>query len=93
MVTLAFETPKLDEDIPSNTNSNISIKYFDRHLRSNTITSILDSEFMFVIGSESENKNNNNQYYLQNLNMESKKLEYTALFERMWMMEKSVDFG
>jgi hypothetical protein len=75
-VTLAFETPidytvlillpspKLDEDIPSNTNPNISIIDFDRHLRSKTITSILDSEFMFIMGSESENKNNNNQYYL-----------------------------
>jgi hypothetical protein len=92
-VRILLPSPKLDEDIPSNTNSNISIKYFDRHLRSNTITSILDSEFMYVMGSESENKKDNNQYYLQNVNMESKKLVYTALFERMWMLEKSVDFG
>jgi len=92
-VRILLPSPKLDEDIPSNTNSNISIKYFDRHLRSNTITSILDSEFMYVMGSESENKMDNSQYYLQNVNMESKKLVYTALFERMWMLEKSVDFG
>lgn len=92
-VRIILPSPKLDEDIPSNTNTNISIKYFDRHLRSNAITSILDSEFMYVMGSESENKNDGNQYYLQNVNMESKKLVYTALFERMWMLEKSVDVG
>ncbi|MDQ5869378.1 MAG: hypothetical protein M3530_06575 [Thermoproteota archaeon] len=93
-IRILLPSPKLEEtDIPSNINSNVSIKYFDRHLSSNTLTSILDSEFMYVMGSEPENANDRNRYFIQNINIESKKLVYTALFETMWSLEKSVDFG
>ena len=80
-----------EEDIPSNINSYISIKYFDRHLSSNTITLILDSEFMYILG-ESENTNDDNRYFIQPVNSESRKLVYITLFERMWLLEKSVVF-
>jgi len=93
-IRILLPSPKLEkEDIPSDINSNVSIKYFDRHLSSNTLTSILDSEFMYVMGSEPENTTDRNRYFIQSINIESKKLVYTALFERMWMLEKSVDFG
>lgn len=80
-----------ENDIPTNIYLNISIKYFDRNLSSNTVTSILDSELMYVMGSESENSNS--RYFVQRVNSEPKKLVYTALFERMWLLEKAVDFG
>lgn len=93
-IRILLPSPKFgDEDIPSNLNSNISIKYFDRHLSSNTVTSILDNEFLYIVGSETENTSDRIGYFILSVNNESKKLVYTALFERMWLLEKSVDFG
>jgi hypothetical protein len=62
-------------------------------LGSNDITSILDCEFMYILGSESEKANDHNQYFIQHVNSKSKIQVYSVLFERMWLLEKSVDFG
>ncbi|HEY7571919.1 MAG TPA: hypothetical protein VH796_11185, partial [Nitrososphaeraceae archaeon] len=53
------------KNIPSNVNLAISIKYFDRELCANTITSILDDEFMYILGSESDNVINRDRYFIQ----------------------------
>jgi hypothetical protein len=92
-IRILLPSPKYDEDdIPSNVNSNISIKYFDRPLSANEITSILDMDHSYILGFESENTNDQNRYFLQHLNSESQNRVYTVLFERMWLLEKSVDF-
>jgi hypothetical protein len=73
-ILILLPSPKYnEEDIPSNINSYISIKYFDRHLSSHTITLILDSESMYILG-ESENTNDDNRYFIQPVNSESRKL-------------------
>lgn len=59
------------------------IKYFDRHLTANMITSILDSEFMYMIGPESDYVDGPNKYFIHHINNESKILVSIALFERM----------
>jgi hypothetical protein len=93
-IRILLPSPKFsEEDIPSDFNSSISIKYFDSPLDSNEITSILDSEFMYILGSESEKANDHNRYFIQHVNSESKIQVYSVLFERMWLLEKSVDFG
>jgi hypothetical protein len=93
-VRILLPSPKFDEkDFPSDLNSNISIKYFDRHLNANTITSILDSEFMYILGFGSEDTNDHYRYFIQHVNNEQKLQVSIALFERMWLLEKSVDFG
>jgi hypothetical protein len=81
------------KDISSYSNPNLLIEYFDRHLSSNTITIIQDNEFMYVLTSESENTNDYSRYYIESVNNESKRLVYTTLFERLWLLEKSIDFG
>jgi hypothetical protein len=81
-----------EEDIPS-IRSNISIKYFDSPLNSKEIASIIDSTCMYVLGSESANTTNSGQYFIQQVKNESKLQVYAVLFERMWLLEKSVDFG
>jgi hypothetical protein len=93
-IRILLPSPRFsDADVPSNLNSNISIKYFDRHLSSNTVSSIVDNEFLYIVGSEAENTSDRIGYFVLSVNSESKKLVYTALFERMWLLEKSVDFG
>ena len=92
-VRILLPTSKFNKkNTSSNINSNLLIEYFDRHLSSNTITIILDNEFMYVLNSESENTNDNSRYYIESVNNESKRLVYTSLFERLWLLEKSVDF-
>jgi hypothetical protein len=82
-----------EEDIPSSINSKISIKYFDSPLNSNGIASILDSSSMYILSSGSTNTNGRGQYFIQQVKNESKLQVYVVLFERMWLFEKSVDFG
>lgn len=48
---------------------------------------------MYILGSESEKANDHNQYFIQHVNSKSKIQVYSVLFERMWLLEKSVDFG
>jgi hypothetical protein len=71
-IRILMPSPKLDEEVilklTSNINSNISIKYFDGHLSSDTITSILDSEYMYILGFDSENANDHNRYFIQHVN-------------------------
>lgn len=83
----------LDEDIPLSISSNISIKYFDSPLSSNEIASIIDSNSMYILGSGSADTNGRAQYFIQKVNNESKMQVYVVLFERMWLLEKSVGFG
>ena len=93
-IRILLPSPKLsNDDVPSNLNSNISIKYFDRQLSPNTVTSILDNEYLYIVGSKAENANDRAGFFVLSVNNESKKLVYSALFERMWLIEKSVDFG
>lgn len=93
-IRILLPASKFDEkDILLNINSNISVKYFDNPLTSNEVTSILDNELMYIMGSESENNNDLNRYFLQQVNNESKIQVYAVLFERMWLLEKAVDFG
>lgn len=92
-IRILLPSPKFNEEhIPSNISSNVSIKYFDRPLSSNEITSIVDREHLYLLGFESENANDHNRYFIQQVNSESKRQVYTVLFERMWLLEKSVDF-
>lgn len=93
-IRILLPSPKFnEEDIPSNINPNVSIKYFDRHLSASTITSILDDEFMYILGSGSDNISNRDRFFIQQVSNESKIQVSEALFERMWLLEKSVDFG
>lgn len=48
---------------------------------------------MYILGSESANTTNRGQYFIQQVKNESKLQVYAVLFERMWLLEKSVDFG
>jgi hypothetical protein len=92
-VRILLPSPKLDEEgVPSKINPNLLIKYFDRHLSAQTITSILDSEFMYILGSDPDKTDNQDRFFVQEINREPKVLVSAALFERMWMLEKSVEF-
>jgi hypothetical protein len=82
-----------EEDIQSGISSKVSIKYYDSPLSSNEIASIIDSNFMYILGSGSGNSNNRDQYFVQQIKNESKLQVYVVLFERMWLLEKSVDLG
>jgi hypothetical protein len=82
-----------EEDIPSTISSKISIKYFDSPLSSNKIASIIDSNSMYILGSISAYVAGGDQYFIQQVKNESKVQVYVVLFERMWLLEKSVDFG
>lgn len=92
-IRILLPSPKLDEEsVPSNINPNLLIKYFERRLSVQTITSVLDSEFMYILGSDPDNRDNQDRFFVQEINREPKILVSAALFERMWMLEKSVDF-
>ena len=92
-----------EEKIPSNTSypsiaelinsPAMSIQYFDSPLNSNEIVSILDTDHMYILGLESENTSYQNRFLIQHVNSESKIQVYSVLFERMWLLEKSLDFG
>lgn len=93
-IRILLPSPNLrEEDIPSSISSNISIKYFDSPLSSNEIASIIDRNSMYILGSESAITTNLVQYFIQQVKNESKLQVYAVLFERMWLLEKSVDFG
>jgi hypothetical protein len=63
-IRILLPSSKFDEkDVLLNINSNVSIKYFDSHLSSNEVTSILDNELMYIMGSESENTDNLTRYF------------------------------
>jgi hypothetical protein len=88
------------EKIPSNTSypsivesPAMSIKYFDSPLNSKEIVSILDTDNMYILGLGSENTSYQNRFLIQHVNNESKTQAYGVLFERMWLLEKSLDFG
>ena len=88
------------EKIPSNTSypsivesPAMSIKYFDSPLNSNEIVSILDTEHLYILDLKSENTSYQNRFLIQHVNNESKIQVYSVLFERMWLLEKSLDFG
>jgi hypothetical protein len=83
-----------EEKIPSNTSyPAMSIQYFDSPLNSNEIVSILDTDHLYILGLESENTSYQNRFLIQHVNSESKIQVYSVLFERMWLLEKSLDFG
>ena len=93
-IRILLPSPKLrEEDIPSSISSNISVKYFDSPLNSNEIATIIDRNSMYILGSASANTTNLVQYFIQQVKNESKLQVYAVLFEKMWLLEKSVDFG
>ena len=100
-IRILLPSPKFEEEeIPSNTSypsigesPAMSIKYFDSPLNSNEIVSILDAEHLYILGLESENTSYQNRFLIQHVNNESKIQVYSVLFERMWLLEKSLDFG
>jgi hypothetical protein len=47
---------------------------------------------MYILGSDPDNTDNQDRFFVQEINREPKILVSAALFERMWMLEKSVDF-
>lgn len=91
-----------EEKIPSNTSypsiaesfnsPAMSIQYFDSPLNSNEIVSILDTEHLYILDLKSENTSYQNRFLIQHVNNESKIQVYSVLFERMWLLEKSLDF-
>ena len=92
-VRILLPLPKLNKkDISLNSNANLLIEYFDRHLSSNTITIIQDNKFVYILNSESKNTNGHGSYYIEFVNDESMRLVYTTLFERLWLLEKSIEF-
>ena len=83
-----------EEKIPSNISyPAMSIQYFDSPLNSNEIVSILDTEQLYILDLGSENTSYQNRFLIQHVNSESKIQVYSVLFERMWLLEKSLDFG
>jgi hypothetical protein len=63
-IRILLPSSKFDEkDVLLNINSNVSVKYFDSPLSSNEVTSILDNELMYIMGSESENTDNLTRYF------------------------------
>ena len=94
---------KEEEKVPSNTpypsitelinSPAMSIQYFDSPLNSNEIVSILDTEHLYILDLKSENTSYQNRFLIQHVNNESKIQVYSVLFERMWLLEKSLDFG
>jgi hypothetical protein len=92
-----------EEKIPSNTSypsiaelfylPAMSIKYFDSPLNSNEIVLILDTDHLYILDLESQNTSYQNRFLIQHINSESKLQVYSVLFERMWLLEKSLDFG
>ena len=104
-IRILLPSPKFEkeEKIPSNTpypsiaelinSPAMSIQYFDSPLNSNEIVSILDSEQLYILDLGSENTSYQNRFLIQHVNSESKIQVYSVLFERMWLLEKSLDFG
>jgi hypothetical protein len=93
-IRILLPSPKFDEgNIPSYINPSISIKYFDRPLSSNEIISIIDRRYLYILSFVAEETNEQNQYFIQHVNNESKTQVYAVLLERMWLLEKSMDFG
>jgi hypothetical protein len=93
-IRILLPSPKFDEaNIPPHINPSISIKYFDRPLSSKEIISIIDRRYLYILGFASEETNEQNRYFIQHVNNESKIQVYAVLLERMWLLEKSMDFG
>jgi hypothetical protein len=104
-IRILLPSPKFEkeEKIPSNTpypsiaelinSPAMSIQYFDSPLNSNEIVSILDTEQLYILDLGSENTSYQNRFLIQHVNSESKIQVYSVLFERMWLLEKSLDFG
>ena len=103
-IRILLPSPKFEEEeISSNTPypsiadffylPAMSIKYFDSPLNSNEIVSILDTEQLYILDLGSENTSYQNRFLIQHVNSESKIQVYSVLFERMWLLEKSLDFG
>jgi hypothetical protein len=92
-IRILLPSHEFGENIPSDINLNLSIKYFDRQLSASTITSILDDEFMYILGSELDDGDDHDRYFIQQEVSESKIHVAMALFERIWLLEKPVDFA
>ena len=93
-IRILLPSPKFKEiESMFDTISSMSIKYFDSPLNSNEIVSILDGDHLYILGLESENTSHQNRLLMHYANSESKIQVYSVLFERMWLMEKSLDFG
>lgn len=85
---------KLDKEIIfRRSNKLISIKHFDRPLATNTITAIIDSEIMYMLGVGTNDYQNKNKFFIKQTTNKMKIYAFDALFEKIWFLEKSIDFG
>src|SRR5690606_25048090 len=85
---------KLDKEIIfRRSNKLISIKHFDRPLATNTITAIIDSEIMYMLGVGTNDDQNKNKFFIKQTTNKMKIYAFDALFEKIWFLEKSIDFG
>ncbi len=71
----------------SEKSDNILIKYFERNIHFDAIFFIVDNTLLFIISTESNNINSENDYDVTSTDNKSQILIYTNLFERIWLSE------
>ena len=71
----------------SEKSDNILIKYFERDINFDAIFFIVDNTLLFLISTESNNINSENDYNVTYTDNKSQILIYSNLFERIWLSE------
>ena len=71
----------------SEKSDNILIKYLERDIQFDTIFFIVDNTLLFLISTESNNINSENDYNTTYTDNKSQILIYSNLFERIWLSE------
>ena len=71
----------------SEKSDNILIKYFERDIQFDAIFFIVDNTLLFLISTESNNINSENDYNTTYTQNKSQILIYSNLFERIWLSE------
>ena len=71
----------------SEKSDNILIKYFERDIHFDAIFFIVDNTLLFLISTESNNINSENDYNVTYTDNKSQILIYSNLFERIWLSE------
>ena len=71
----------------SEKSDNIVIKYFERDIHFDAIFFIVDNKLLFLISTESNNINSENDYDVTYTDNKAQILIYSNLFERIWLSE------
>jgi len=71
----------------SEKSDNILLKYFERDINFDAIFFIVDNTLLFLISTESNNINSENDYNVTYTDNKSQILIYSNLFERIWLSE------